>query len=108
MATANILARGYLISNMAHIPTLHYFVKIRDIILLDMIKSNLANTIVLILLGLTACLGYYQGFITLITRRHILNAEKTIKGVSALLIGLVMLGSAIVASGIAILYYFSL
>jgi hypothetical protein len=72
-----------------------------------MIKSNLVNIIVPILLGLTACLGYYQGFITLVTRRYILNAGKTIRGVPALLIGFVLIASAIAASGIAILFYFS-
>jgi hypothetical protein len=77
------------------------------IMLSDMIKSDIANLIVPVLLGLTACFGYYQGFLTLITRRYVLNAGKTLTGLPAVLVGFIMLVSAIIASGIAIIFYIS-
>ncbi len=62
---------------------------------------------VLLVLGLVAVFGYYQGFISLLTRRASLRETRLVQGKAAIALGLLQLLGAIAASAVAILYYFS-
>jgi Na+-transporting NADH:ubiquinone oxidoreductase subunit NqrE len=72
-----------------------------------MIKLEMAGFFALLVLGLGAGFGYYQAFMTLITRRARLHETKMVKGLPALGFGLLYLAGAITASGVAVLFYFS-
>ena len=72
-----------------------------------MIDSGLATVFVVLILGLTAVFGYYQGFMALILRNVSFGEGRKATGSSAILLGLLYLTGAIVASAVAILFYFS-
>lgn len=73
-----------------------------------MLNSNLATIFTLVILGLVAAFGYYQGVITLVMRRADLSQSRQTIGGRAVLLGLLYLLAAITASAVAVLFYFSL
>ncbi len=72
-----------------------------------MINSGLATIFVVLILGLIACFGYYQGFLALILRQVALGDGRKAAGRPAIMLGLVYLVGAIAASAVAVLFYFS-
>ncbi len=73
-----------------------------------MLTSNLATTFAFVILGLTACFGYYQGFMVLATRRATVSETRQLAGRRAIAIGLLYLAAAITISAVVVLFYFSL
>ncbi|HEX2915126.1 MAG TPA: hypothetical protein VH186_30315 [Chloroflexia bacterium] len=72
-----------------------------------MINSGLGTFLALLLLILLAAFGYYHGFLALLTRKAILNEQRRVKGGTAIALGFLQLLGAVVASAVAILFYFS-
>ncbi len=73
-----------------------------------MIKSDLGNFFALLVLALVAAFGYYQGFITLVTRKVQFSETRRAVGLPAIGLALLYLAGAVAASGVAVLFYFSL
>ena len=73
-----------------------------------MLTSNSGTTFALVILGLTACFGYYWGFMVLATRRAALSETLQLIGRRAIAVGLLYLAAAIVISAVVVLFYFSL
>jgi hypothetical protein len=74
-----------------------------------MLNSSLADSLALLILGLVACFGYYQGFLSLVQSRvRLRNSTKRNAGVQAIAMSLLYLVAAITASAVATLFYFSL
>jgi hypothetical protein len=74
-----------------------------------MLNSSLADSLALLILGLVACFGYYQGFLSLVqSRAKLSSATKRGVGVQAIALSLLYLVAAITASAVATLFYFSL
>jgi hypothetical protein len=75
-----------------------------------MLNSGLADSLALLILGLVACFGYYQGFLSLVqsSRARLRNSTKRSAGVQAIALSLLYLVAAITASAVATLFYFSL
>jgi len=71
------------------------------------INSGLATFFVILVLGLAAIFGYYQGFLALVLRRVSSGPQNMTTGWAAILLGLLYLSGAMVASAVAILFYFS-
>ena len=72
-----------------------------------MLNSGLATFFVVLVLGLVAVFGYYQGFLALVLRRVSLGEGRSASGRSAILLGLIYLAGAIAASAVAVLFYFA-
>jgi hypothetical protein len=73
-----------------------------------MIKSDLGNFFALLVLILVAGFGYYQGFIALATRKVLFSETRRAVGLPAISLALLYLAGAVAASGVAVLFYFSL
>ena len=70
-----------------------------------MMNSGLAKVFVLLIMGLIAAFGYYQGFMALISRQ--LNTRRKLGSRKVILMSLLYLAGAISASAVAVLFYFS-
>ncbi|MDB5082924.1 MAG: hypothetical protein JWP00_4848 [Chloroflexi bacterium] len=72
-----------------------------------MIDSGLGTFLALLILLLVAAFGYYNGFLALLKYSMRRGNTAVVSHRSTIINGLVQLAGAVVASGIAILFYFS-
>lgn len=73
-----------------------------------MINLGFGTFVALLILGLVAGFGYYQGFIAMLTRKATFSDQRTLTGWAAIALGFLQFAGASVATGLAFLLYFSL